>query len=149
MDRHPVKFPSGYATAVAIGTADADGNIVMVDADNPLRVVVDGDSGGATPVQPAEPLSGSASTATVAGPYPATPGLPIIVTLSGNWTGSAKILRSVDGGATKVALTVAGTLWGQFTGNACEPVWTESEAGVTFYLELAPASGTIAYRIAQ
>ena len=75
--------------------------------------------------------------------------VPVFVTLSGEWTGTARLLRSVDGGLTKHPLTAGGAVWGAFSANACEPVWVESEDGAALYLELTPTSGTIAYRLAQ
>jgi hypothetical protein len=36
-----------------------------------------------------------------------------------------------------------------FSGNACEPVWDETESAATFYLQLAPTSGAVTYRLAQ
>jgi hypothetical protein len=60
-----------------------------------------------------------------------------------------RLLRSTDGGATKLPVTVAGDTWAQFTANCCEPVWDESEASARLYLDIALTSGTITYRIAQ
>ncbi|RVQ67585.1 hypothetical protein EKN06_06455 [Croceicoccus ponticola] len=152
MNKYPVSFPSGYATAVAIGTRDADGNILIVDDANPLPVSFDGaitgGGGGSTP-QPAPAISGSTATSATIGPFAATPGLPIIVSLTGIWAGDVQLLRSVDGGVTKLPLTIAGTTWGTFGANACEPVWTETEQDVTFYLRVELASGTVDYRLAQ
>jgi hypothetical protein len=69
--------------------------------------------------------------------------------LSGTWTGTVKLLRSSDGGTTKLPLTLAGAAWGQFTANCCEPVWEESETAATLWLDVALTSGTLAYRLAQ
>jgi len=95
------------------------------------------------------PLTGSTATATLAGPFTPAGSRPIMLTLGGSWQGSVRVLRSIDGGTTKTALTLAGDDWGLFTANACEPVWSEEEPGAAFYLDLAPASGTVTYRLAQ
>jgi hypothetical protein len=74
---------------------------------------------------------------------------PIWVSLAGNWTGTVELLRSVDGGATLLPLTVGGIRWGRFTANANEPVADESEAGAAYYLAAAVQTGTLNYRVAQ
>lgn len=149
-DRIDVKAPGGFAPAVALGHADADGRWQPVSAENPLPVA--GLAGrGATPVAalPPPPLTGTAASPRVIGPFDPLSGRPVFLQLSGTWTGEVQVLRSVDGGATRQPLTVAGAAWAVFTGNVCEPVWEESEAGATLYLALAPGSGTIAYRVSQ
>lgn len=117
----------------------------------------------AVPVSPASPLpvtttTAAASSTAVTGSTAAsatsaafTPqlGRPIMLSLSGTWTGAAQLLRSIDGGATKLPLTIGGQPWASFTANAQEPVWTENEAGATFYLAITLATGTLTYRIAQ
>ena len=76
-------------------------------------------------------------------------GRPIWLALSGTWTGSVALKRSTDGGATKLPLTAGGSAWGVFTGNACEQVIEESEAGAAYYLAVTVVSGTVAYRVSQ
>lgn len=152
MSPQPVRFPSGYATAVAIGTVDPEGNIALIDPANPLPVRFDGtiETGGSgSSVTPAPPLGGTLGASGLVGPYAAARGLPIIVELAGTWTGEVRLQRSTDGGATRHNLTVGGSAWAVFTGNALEPVWTESEANVAFYLAVTLSSGTLAYRISQ
>jgi hypothetical protein len=72
-----------------------------------------------------------------------------MLTLSGTWTGTVKLLRSVDGGTTRLPVTSAGLPYGAFTANACEPVWEESEAAALLYLDVTLASGTVTYRMGQ
>lgn len=137
----PIQFPGGYAASRAVAFADVDGAALMVSAATPLPVAFG---------QPAaEALSGLAASSTIAGPFQSAPGRPVVLALSGNWTGTVRILRSTDGGATKLALTAAGMAWGQFSGNCCEPVWEEAEAAAQLYLDIALTSGTVAYRLAQ
>lgn len=153
MSNRPIVYPSGYATAVAIGVKDPDGNMAIIDADNPLPVVFDaslaGPGGGGPPPTPSPALTGQATDGRIAGPFAAVPNLPIVVTLSGTWSGSVRVLRSIDGGATKVPLTVAGSEWALFTQNVCEQVWSETQADANFYLDIALQSGAVDYRLAQ
>ena len=72
-----------------------------------------------------------------------------MLSLTGTWQGTVQLMRSVDGGVTRHPLTIGGFTWGRYTGNACEPVWDEQEEGVELHLDIALASGTIGYRIAQ
>lgn len=95
-------------------------------------------------------LTGSqASGSTTPGPFTPQLGRDMVLTLSGTWTGSVQLMRSVDGGTTKLPVTVGGTTWALFTANCNEPVWTSSESGATFYLAITVASGTVVYRLAQ
>ncbi|NVD44793.1 hypothetical protein [Qipengyuania atrilutea] len=142
----PIKAPGGFAPATAIGHTDAAGNYVPVGPDNPLPVA--GLSGPASAPPPAA-LTGDTASPEVAGPYAPVRGRTVFVQLSGEWTGSARLLRSVDGGTTKHLLTAAGSEWAVFASNVCEAVWEEGESGAQLYLDLAPTSGTIAYRVSQ
>lgn len=95
------------------------------------------------------PLTGTASASTVVGPFTPQLARDIILTLSGTWTGAVVVKRSVDGGTTKLPLTVGGSSWGSYAANCQEPVWLETEAGATYYLDITIATGTLAYRMAQ
>ncbi len=115
-----------------------------VDLTNPLPTRV------ALPASGLAPLAGTTSaSAAMVGPFTPQLARPIWLTLSGTWTGTVQMLRSTDGGATQLPLTIAGSIWGAFTGNCNEPVWEESEAGATFYLSTAITSGMLTYRVAQ
>ena len=133
--------PSGYATTRAVAFADTDGSALLASAISPLPVTLG--------TAPTTPLSGAATISTVAGPYQPALGREAILTLSGSWTGTVRVLRSTDGGTTKLPLTVAGSPWAQFTGNCCEPIWDETEAAARLYLDIALTSGSLGYRIAQ
>lgn len=138
----PIQSPAAYVPSRAAAFADVDGTSLLVSASNPLPVSI----GAAVAV---EPLAGSTAANAVLGPFVAVIGRPVVVALSGTWTGTVKVLRSTDGGVSKLPITVGGVAWGQFTGNACEPVWEESEAGAALYLDVALASGTLTYRMSQ
>lgn len=134
-------------TAMQMGAVDPTGKLkgARLDANGNILTA-------SVPAQQAatsSPLSGSATGTANIGPFTPQLGRPINLTLSGTWSGSAQLMRSVDGGTVKTGLTVGGTSWGSFTANANEPVWTESEAGATFYLAVSITSGTLTYRIAQ
>ena len=137
----PIQSPGGYAAPRALVFADANGDAQLASAAAPLPVSF------GNPV--ATPLAGTSASSAMLGPFQPVLGRAVILSLAGTWAGTVKVLRSVDGGTTKLPLTAAGTGWGQFTANACEPVWEESEAAATLWLDAALTSGTLTYRLAQ
>lgn len=144
-----IKLPGGYAVATAIGYADnQDGSFAIVAADRPLPVVVQDGTLPTAPSPPA-PLSGASATSELVGPFSPAAGRAVLLLLEGTWQGEITLLRSTDGGATTHGLTLGGEPWGTFTGNVCEPVWEESEAGAQLYLQIELTSGTLSYRLAQ
>ena len=123
--------------------ADSGGGAVRVGADAPLPT---------TPVLTAAyavPVAGTLSASAIVGPFMPQLGRTIWLTLAGSWTGTARLLRSTDGGATRLPLTIAGQSWASFTGNANEPVGEESVAGASYWLEAMLASGMLDYRVQQ
>ena len=141
-ESNSIKIPAGYVTASAIGFADGAGMLAVASETTPLPTTI------ASPAAP-DALSGSANSNRIAGPFVPVVGRPVMVQLTGDWIGSVQMRRSVDGGTTKLPITLAGGEWGRFTGNACEPVWDESEAGAQLYLDIAIYAGTVAYRVSQ
>ena len=142
MSSIPIDIPASFVPAVAISTGQPGSEARFVDAANPL------------PVRPVRgtapaPLAGSASASAQVGPFLPELDRPIRLGLSGSWTGRVRLLRSIDGGATREPLTLAGASWASFTANANEVVAEESVAGASYYLDLAISAGTIAYRVAQ
>ena len=71
------------------------------------------------------------------------------MTLSGDWQGTARLLRSTDSGATMLPLRVGGLPWAEYTQSGCEQAWVETEDGISFYLDVTLTSGTLAYRVSQ
>lgn len=138
----PLQTPGGFAPLYAAGFDDGTGHLAHVTASSPLPVHT------VWPVT-AQPLEGTLTGSATLGPYTPAPQAPIICTLSGDFSGSVRIMRSVDGGATLFPLTLGGAPWGEFAAPACEPVWAESEDGATLWLECSIASGTLGYRLAQ
>lgn len=138
----PVAAPAAYAPISAIGFAEVDSTLSPVSTDKPLPVNLTN-----TPAPAA--LSGSASGAVAIGPYAPVAARPVMLTLSGSWSGTVRVLRSTDGGTTRLPLTAAGLPWGAYSTNCCEPVWEESTASATLYLDIALTSGSLTYRMAQ
>lgn len=143
MANPPISVPAGFAPAFALGYSDAQSNLTMVTASAPLPVSV----GSGAPV-PA-PLTGQTATAALVGPFNAIADRPVVVALSGTWTGTVQVLRSTDGGVTKLPLRIGGSTWGTYRESGVEQAWIDKESGASFYLDIAPASGTVAYRVSQ
>lgn len=141
MPSSPINLPAGYAPAFAIGFSEA-GVLSVVDTATPLPVQTMNNAA-------APALQGTTGSSAVVGPFAPSIGRTVILSLSGIWTGSVRLLRSTDGGATKLPVTAGGYAWGTFTANACEQVWLEEEAGAALYLDVALTSGTVTYRLAQ
>lgn len=139
----PISAPGGFVPKSAVNFVGPGGLAVAVSGAAPLPVDID--AGPASSL----PLGGTTSVSGSFGPFAPHLGRPIMLTLAGQWSGGVQLLRSTDGGATRLALTAGGQPWGSFTGNACEPVATESEAGASYWLDVSLASGTLSYRIAQ
>ena len=140
-DNQPIQMPAGYAPATAVGFADSAGEMVLISADNPLPI--------SNLSAPPTPLAGSASASSSVGPFEPVAERPVMIQLGGNWEGSVQLLRSVDDGATKSPVTLAGSSWALYTTNVLEPAWQEAEAGVELYLDIALTSGVVDYRVSQ
>lgn len=143
MANPPISVPAGFAPAFALGYSDAQSNLTMVTASAPLPVSVA--SGAPVPAA----LTGQTATATLVGPFNAIADRPVVVALSGTWTGTVQVLRSTDGGVTKLPLRIGGSTWGTYHESGVEQAWIDKESGASFYLDIAPASGTVAYRVSQ
>jgi len=139
----PLQTPAGYVALHGVGFADENDAVAPVTSTNPLPVSI---SDSSPSVQPA-PLAGSAGASALIGPFDPAAGIPVVLTLSGQWSGTAKVQRSTDGGVTRHDLTVGGNPWAQFTGNANEPVWEEYGDDGLLYLDIVLASGTLTYRL--
>lgn len=144
MPNSPIQSPASFVPSRATAFSDVDGTALLVSASNPLPVSMAAVS-GTSPT----PVAGTASASAVLGPFTPALGRAVILVLSGTWAGTVKVVRSTDGGATKLPLTVAGVSWAQFTGNCCEAVWEESDSNARLYLDVTLTSGTLGYRMAQ
>jgi hypothetical protein len=149
---NPINVPAGYAPAFAVGFSDSSGGLRMVNDGAPLPVT----SSAAAPlivqtVDPGTPpaLTGTLSASAVVGPFTPVSTRAVMLTLSGAWTGSVQLQRSIDGGSSRHPVTLGGAAWARFTANACEPVWSEEEQGATVYLAIVLASGSLTYRLSQ
>src|SRR6218665_1296960 len=96
----PVSMPARAVSLHALAFGAVDSDAVAVDASNPLPVT--------TTTAPAHSTA-MAGTASASGTSPAFApqiGREIVLTLSGAWSGSVALLRSVDGGTTKLPATI-------------------------------------------
>jgi hypothetical protein len=143
-DTNPLVFnPSPVITPHALAYGRPGTAAVAVDPDHPLPV------GQRWTAAAAPPLGGSASASGAAGPFVPELGRSIWVTLRGDWAGTVRVLRSLDGGATRLPLSAGGQPWGVFTANAQEPVREETVAGASYWLDIQLASGTLGYEVRQ
>lgn len=142
MPTSPLKTPAGYVPQMAISFANSIGDADLVSITNPIPIQEQ-------PFVAAPALSGTASASGQIGPFQPRAGRAIVLTLSGNWAGTVKLLRSVNGGTTKLPVTALGLPYGVFTGNVCEPIWEESESAALLYLDVTLTSGTLSYRMGQ
>ena len=138
----PVTNPASYALISAVGYAEADSTLSPVSADKPLPV-----STVSVPAPAA--LIGTTAVSGVVGPFTPNSNKPVVLALSGSWSGTVKVVRSTDGGATKLPITAAGMAWGVFSTNCCEPVWEEAVSGAALYLDIVLNSGALTYGVAQ
>lgn len=138
-----VEIPGGFVPQYAVAFGAVDAPAVAVHASNPLPVRSVAQPAGTTA------LAGSIAASGTVGPFVPELGHPIRVTLSGSWSGVIELLRSADGGATKLPLTAGGERWGRFIANANEMVAEEYEAGASYYLGVTLQAGTLSYRVAQ
>lgn len=138
-----VEIPAGFVPQYAVAFGAVDAPAVAVHEDNPLPVRAVQKAAGSIP------LTGTMTASGIAGPFAPDLDRPIWLTLSGEWTGTVEVLRSTDGGASSLPLTVGGARWGRFTANCNEAVTTESEAGARLYLSASLLTGTLTYRVAQ
>ena len=138
----PLLSPARYAPPFAVSFANAAGDSDVVSAANPLPVAT-------APASAPAALAGSVSATGVIGPFQPVAGRPVMLSLAGTWAGQVKVLRSTDGGATKLPLTALGQAYGTYAANICEPVWEEGEVGASLYLDVTLSSGAISYRMGQ
>ena len=138
-----IEAPGGFVPRQAVAFGSAEGDAVQVDIDHPLPTSAM--IGAAT----SAPLTGSSSASATVGPFTPQLGRPIWLTLSGSWSGTVVVLRSTDGGATKLPLTAAGQGWGAFGANVNEPVGEETVAAARYYLQITLTSGSVTYEVRQ
>lgn len=143
---YPISVPAGFAPAFALGYADTDDAFALVRQAAPLPVqVINGEP--ASPPPPA--LEGLATGTALAGPFTPTTDRPVHLALWGEWTGTVQLERAASPSSPHLPTTAAGGVWGRFSANACEQVWSESEDGAVLYLAITVTGGTLHYRVAQ
>jgi len=127
---------------MAISFANQSGDADIVGAANPVPTTEQ-------PFTAPAALAGVSAASALIGPFAPRAGRAVVLALSGVWTGTVKLVRSTDGGVTRVSLTAAGLPYGIYTSNVCEPVWEESEASALLYLDVALTAGSLTYRMGQ
>jgi hypothetical protein len=142
MSSIPLLSPARFAPPFAMSFANPVGDIDVVSATNPIPVA-------SAPLAAATALAGSIAATGVRGPFQPVLGRSVMLSLAGTWVGTVRLLRSVDGGTTKLPLTAMGQTYGSYTANICEPVWEEGEVGATLYLDVTLTSGSLTYRMGQ
>jgi hypothetical protein len=141
-----VSAPGGFVPRYALSFGSANAAAVAVDASNPLPVADTRSAGPAASTPLGDSLAASGTSAAFAPQL----GRPIWLTLGGSWSGTASLLRSTDGGVTRLPLTYAdGSAKPVWTGNMQAPVAEESVAGALYYLSVALTAGTITFRMEQ
>jgi hypothetical protein len=138
-----IEDPARFVPLMALSFGSEGAPAILVDGDHPLPTVRLMQSASSTP------LAGEATASGIFGPFVPDTGLPIWLSLSGSWTGSVQLLRSVDGGATKLPLTIAGQPWASFTGSGHEVVAQECSHEASYWLAVTIVSGALAYRVSQ
>jgi hypothetical protein len=141
----PISFPAQYAPGVAMSFRSADGDATLVSQSQPLPVMLAGAESASKPGA----LTGTVSGITVVGPFTPALGTPVWISLLGTWTGTVRLLRSTNGGVSKLGLTAGGVAYALYSGNACEPAFEESENGATLYLDVRLSAGAVSYRLSQ
>jgi hypothetical protein len=139
-----IQAPAGFVPQHAISFAATGGEATLVGPAQPLPVTP------ALAAANSAPLAGTTNSPAMIGPFSPDSGRPIWLTLTGDWSGSVVLLRSRDGGATKLPLTYSdGSPKGSCALNVNAPIAQEPVTGATYYLDAMLSSGTLAYRMEQ
>ncbi|HWU02994.1 MAG TPA: hypothetical protein VN222_09680 [Novosphingobium sp.] len=150
-----IASPAGYTVSNAVAFADSNGRAQLVQASAPLPVSVGNfpnrlvTTSSLDVAATTTPLTGSASASATVGPFSPQLSLPIWLTVWGSWVGSVQVLRSHDGGTTRLPLTLAGTTWALYTGNCNEQLLNATDAAAVYYLQITLNSGSVNYRLSQ
>ncbi|MFZ2994708.1 hypothetical protein [Sphingobium sp.] len=140
-----IDAPAGFVPELAVAFKSPDGTATLVTQTSPLPIAV-----AALASAQSTPLSGSSATSSSFGPFTPQLGRAIWLTLSGVWAGTVQLLRSTNGGVTRLPLTFAdGSVKAIATTNINAPVAEETVQGATYYLSATLSSGTLAYRVEQ
>lgn len=136
-----IRFPASYAPGVAIAWGDGSNQAQVVSQSTPLPV---------SSIQtPTPALTGTTAQSGTIGPFTPVIGRSVMLSLTGNWSGSVQLMRIATGQPSMLPVTLGGAPWALYTVNCCEAVWDESELGAVLYLAVTLTSGTLTYRLAQ
>ncbi len=138
-----IDAPGGFVPQLALTFGNRGAAAAAVTRATPLPV--------RTTLPPADTvaLTGQSGDNGLIGPFLPEPGRTIWLTLTGDWRGSVRVLRSGDGATTPQPLTVGGSDWAVFTTNAQEPVGEESVSGAAWWLRFERTGGTLGYEVRQ
>jgi hypothetical protein len=145
---------------------------------NTVGTVNLGSLGGAATA--ANQALGNASLATISAPFVAATSTPLTATINDTaahmlgsfapqlsrqiWltlnatvaaSGTARLLRSNDGGITKIGVTLGGSMAASYQFSAAtgvivnEAILTETDASATYFLAITLSAGTVTVRVAQ
>ena len=135
MTNLPIQSPAGYVPPVALTFADVNGASLPASATSPLPIAPPGNLAATS-----TPISGTVNdtAAHVFGPFAPQLARDIWVTITATAaTGTAQLLRSTDGGVTRLGLTAAGAAWASWSFSALtgvvanEPAVTATDAAGT------------------
>jgi len=138
-----IEAPGHFVPQIALSFGESGAPALPIHEASPLPVRTINLPAASTP------LAGSADADVVAGPFVPEPARAIWISLSGSWTGTVTVTRSIDGGLTRLPLTMGGDPWARFTGNANEPIGEESAAEASWYLDIEVSSGAVTYEVRQ
>lgn len=115
-----------------------------VSSDTPIPMIFRTAPSGLTPVSGSSSGTGNSPALSTKADY------NLYLTLSGTWSGTVTLMRSIDNGATWNPVTGHGSpSLGQFTQNCDEAITMVKTAGVRYRLQFNITSGTVVYRLAQ
>jgi hypothetical protein len=93
-------------------------------------------------------LAGQAAASGTVGPFDPPQNQYLWLELTGAFTGTVELLRSTDGGATKLPLTEKGEQIAKFSGPCCEIAHYETTGKARLFLRITLTSGQVNYRLA-
>lgn len=132
--------PGGYGPLVGLAFGGVGEPAIAVSGVTPLPVV-------GVPGAGAPPVTGRLQATGRSAPIALTVGRAVMLTLSGSWTGTIALRRSIDGGATSAPLTAAGHTI-EFDAAVNEVVWVEPEEGAALVLDAVLMDGAVDFRVA-
>lgn len=102
------------------------------------------------PSATSDPLTGSANASGATGALVPTVGYNLYLTLTGTWSGTVRVQKTVDNGINWTTVTAGGGAQiGVFTQNCDESVLKVTDPKARYRLQFTMTSGTVVYRLGQ